>query len=349
MKIAQLGFYGTNTGDSAALYNIRKFFPKDTEWTSIHMESQGSARQPIYEIVNFFLDANVKYDMILVGGAGLVEGGKWNTATTGWKLPFNKQILDIISIPIVVFGVGFNFFRGMEKLNSEGKKNLSLLIDKAKLFSVRNDGSYEELMKAVKPSKYIYEIMDAGGMQDIELPQKSEMKIGCFNPTMNGGQCWDSRNVPLQELVEVIQSHKMKAHTHSPKAYCSAYRELDYIIPKDIFMNNLKEDFQRNIEIYNDVDFIVPMHQHGQLFSFGKNIPYISIASMEKMVNQDKKFGLEDYTVDTSLDNWVSILDEKITRLKTDANYLKRWYDIRTEKIDDIKIAFKHFCKKVIE
>ena len=56
------------------------------------MESQGSARQPIYEIVNFFLDANVKYDMILVGGAGLVEGGKWNTATTGWKLPFNKQI-----------------------------------------------------------------------------------------------------------------------------------------------------------------------------------------------------------------------------------------------------------------
>ena len=67
------------------------------------------------------------------------------------------------------------------------------------------------------------------------------------------------------------------------------------------------------------------------------------------MVNQDKKFGLEDYTVDTSLDNWVSILDEKITRLKTDVNYLKRWYDIRTEKIDDIKIAFKHFCKKVIE
>ena len=349
MKIAQLGFYGTNTGDSAALFNIRRYLPKDIEWTSIHMEAQGSARQPLYEIVNFFIDANNKYDMILVGGAGLVEGGKWNNSTTGWKLPFNKQILDIIEIPIVVFGVGFNFFRGMAKLSSEGKKNLSLLIDKAKLFSVRKDGSYEELMKAVTPSKYIYEIIDAGGMQEIELPEKKEMKIGCFNPTMNGGECWTSRNIPLKELIEVIQSHQMKAHTHGPKAYCAAYRQLDYIISEDKFMNNLKEDFQRNIEIYNDVDFVIPMHQHGQLFCFGKNIPYITIASMEKMLFQDKKLGLDEYSVDTSLDNWVSILDKKIIRLKTDEDYLKQWYTIRKVRIDKLRKDFKDFCRKVTE
>ena len=347
MKIAQMGFYGTNTGDNAALYNIRNYI--DAEWTDINMQDTANSNKSIPELVNLFIDINNKHDMIMVGGAGLIEGGVWNNTTTGWKLPFNKEILSVISVPIVVFGVGFNFFRGMSKLNDTGKKNLSLLIDKAKVFSVRNDGSYEELMDAVKPSKYIYEIMDAGGMQDVESPQKREMKVGCFNPTMNGGGPWESRNIPVDKLLPVIKSHKLKAHTHGHKAYCNEYKELDWLITKDEFKHNLKTYFQTNIEMYNQFDFVVPMHQHGQLFSFGKNIPYISIASMEKMVNQDKKFGLEDYTVDTSLDNWVSILDEKVTRLKTDANYLKRWYDIRTEKIDDIRIGFKHFCKKVIE
>ncbi len=347
MKIAQMGFYGTNTGDNAALYNIRNYI--DAEWTDINMQNTADSNKSIPELVNLFIDINNKHDMIMVGGAGLIEGGVWNNTTTGWKLPFNKEILSVISVPIVVFGVGFNFFRGMSKLNDTGKKNLSLLIDKAKIFSVRNDGSYEELMDAVKPSKYIYEIMDAGGMQDVESPQKRTMEIGCFNPTMNGGAPWTSRNISIDELLPVIKSHKLKAHTHGHKAYCNEYKELDWLITKDEFRHNLKTNFQTNIEMYEPFDFVVPMHQHGQLFSFGKNIPYISIASMEKMVNQDKKLGLEDYTVDTSLDNWVSILDEKVTRLKTDANYLKRWYDIRTEKIDDIRMAFKHFCKKVIE
>ena len=134
-----------------------------------------------------------------------------------------------ITLPIVVFGVGFNFFRGMSKLNNQGKENLNLLIDKAKLFSVRNDGSYEELMEAVNPSKQIYEILDAGGMQEVECKTKDKVKIGCFNPTMNGGKPWTSRNVNAESLVRTILSHEMKAHTHSPKAYCGVYSKLDFI------------------------------------------------------------------------------------------------------------------------
>lgn len=345
MKIAQMGFYTTNTGDNAALYNIRKYI--GAEWTNINMQEEANANKTIPELVNLFIDINNKYDMIMIGGAGLIEGGVWNNTSTGWKLPFNEQILSIISIPIVVFGVGFNFFRGMPKLNDLGKKHLGMLIKQAKLFSVRNDGSYEELMEAVTPSKKIYEIIDAGGMQETQCPIKSKMEIGCFNPTMNGGTCWTSRNIPLDALIKVITSHQMKAHTHGPKAYCGEYNNLDWILTRENFMDNLREDFQKNIEIYNDVDFVIPMHQHGQLFCYGKNIPYITIASMEKMVNQDKKLGLSDYSVDTSVDDWVPLLDEKINRLKTDATYLKKWYDIRSAKIDDLETEFRHFCRLV--
>lgn len=347
MKIAQMGFYGTNTGDSAALYNIRRYI--NGEWTSINMNGEANAYRSVPELINFFIDINTKYDLLLVGGAGLIEGGVWNNATTGWKLPFNKEILEMIAIPIVVFGVGFNFFRGMSKLNNQGKENLNLLIDKAKLFSVRNDGSYEELMEAVNPSKQIYEILDAGGLQEVECKTKDKVKIGCFNPTMNGGKPWTSRNVNAESLVRTILSHEMKAHTHSPKAYCGVYSKLDFIISQSELIDNLKGDFQKNIELYNQVDFIIPMHQHGQLFAYGKNIPYISIASMDKMVNQDKKLGLKDYSVDTSLDNWISILDEKIIRLKTDENYLKQWYSIRKEGIGTLRKDFKDFCEKVIK
>ena len=86
MKIAQMGFYSTNTGDSAALYNIRRYI--DGEWTSINMNGEANAYRSVPELINFFIDINTKYDLLLVGGAGLIEGGVWNNATTGWKLPY---------------------------------------------------------------------------------------------------------------------------------------------------------------------------------------------------------------------------------------------------------------------
>ena len=69
------------------------------------------------------------------------------------------------------------------------------------------------------------------------------------------------------------------------------------------------------VNLYDNFDYVVPMHGHGQLIAYGKNIPYISIAGQEKMSELDKKLGLEDYCVDTKKNDCEKILDEKLNKL----------------------------------
>ena len=56
MKIAQMGFYSTNTGDNAALYNIREYI--DADWTNINMQEEANASKSIPELVNLFIRPN---------------------------------------------------------------------------------------------------------------------------------------------------------------------------------------------------------------------------------------------------------------------------------------------------
>ena len=73
-----------------------------------------------------------KYDALVVGGGGLVEshGYDFNTAyehkgvpSTHYKLPFNKEILESIGIPVFFAGVGINYFRGKEGFTDRALKS----------------------------------------------------------------------------------------------------------------------------------------------------------------------------------------------------------------------------------
>ena len=140
IKITQMGYFGTNVGDSVALFNLRPYIEKyvsaEIQWSELNLKNLVITKNnnKIKNIIEFFKKINKDYDILLIGGAGLIEGWKYNDNITSWKLPFNEEILNVISIPIIVFGIGLNFWRNQEKLNNTGKKNLQLLIEKSKFF-----------------------------------------------------------------------------------------------------------------------------------------------------------------------------------------------------------------------
>ncbi len=188
IKICHMASYNKNIGDNAAIYNIRNWFKTNSSlpvsWSSLDMNEFYSKKNSISFSKDFFKKANKKFDAIFIGGGGLIEGHLYNQNHTGWKLPFNHEILELIDIPLFAIGLGVNYFRGCEHLSGDGKKNLNLLVNKATRFSVRNDGSQEILEKYGIVSR---EIPDPGLIfHSSSIKQrKVVLKSAFFQPAKN--------------------------------------------------------------------------------------------------------------------------------------------------------------------
>ena len=71
MKILQLGSYGQNIGDELALQTIRNHLPSHWKWINWSFRDILSANQ-----IN-------KYNMLIIGGGGLIEGDTWGVEKGG--------------------------------------------------------------------------------------------------------------------------------------------------------------------------------------------------------------------------------------------------------------------------
>ena len=105
------------------------------------------------------------------------------------------------------------------------------------------------------------------------------------------------------------------------------------------------------------------MRGHGQLVTIGLNIPCIYFSTQDKLYDYSYKNGFMDYTVDIhpheDLDpnvlnqeqivNKFNELQAKTFDLRTNKEYLAKWYDIRDNVVKSSKLKFDKFCLKVID
>jgi len=300
-----------------------------------------------------FRSVNKQADCLFIGGAGLIEDGP--KYATGWKLPFNDQILREINIPIIVFAVGLNFHRGQGDLSKTAFKNLCLLIKKSAYFSVRNDGSYEKLkglFNRYNGDKSLFakvkEIPDAGlifnpNEQNKRLPRLSpEHCRKIFNPTWSPKPELrnNSRRLHLLYTNTPVRARIAEQYyffPHTRKDYCKQ-------ITKFGFHSDFKEfidtsNLGQSLSHYDYFDLMFGLHAHAQLICIGKNIPCISYSSVDKIADFVKKHDLEEFNIEPEGKNKKEIakefldMDDKFTH---DASFLKSWY----EKRDGLVVKF---------
>jgi polysaccharide pyruvyl transferase WcaK-like protein len=364
MRIAQLAAYHINVGDNIAAFNIRRkinaLVDHEISWVGANILELLRSGNNIKLSVNFFKGISKDCDMLIIGGGGLIEGNPKRKYQTGYKLPFDQRILDEIDIPIVVCGVGVNFFRTAEResIGPKGLANLKILIDRCEHFSVRNDGSYE-ILKKYFPDVHIDEIPDPGLLFGTEYPQKqSPLQRAFFQPAWNqGGSIIKSRNLTQENLRlirDMIKRHDMSVIPHCSKDYKFPIGDKSrFLWPLSDFYAMAKYDreidpsFLKVFEAYQEFDYGVVMRGHGQLCSIGLNIPAIYLATQNKVSDFSKKHNFEDYTVDTMDKNWAAELEDKIDSLKNDETYLNDWYEIRGKNMQIYEKQFEDFCKKV--
>ena len=354
MKIGHLGAYNFNLGDNVAIYNIRKVFEKfnkNIEWINIHIGDLW--HKDISYIKNFF--KKQKIDGLIIGGGGLIET-EYDSQKTNWKLPFNKEILDVINYPMFFVGVGINLFRGKrQEFRKVAYKNLKYCLDKSVYFSLRNDGSLEKLKKMKNYGieldfNKIEVIPDPGLIYNFEQIKKEIKNNGVFQPAFNGDSITLKRfnNMNnLDKLMNFISQKKLKIFPHTHKDYKYFKNTKNFIIPqKKIFEEVKFNNTYKTVKKYFNYNFSIAMRGHGQLIAIGLNIPSIYFSTQDKVLDFSMLNGFEDYNVDILEDDWLNKLEFKYNKLLTDKNYLEKWYEIRNKKMKLFRIDFDAYIKK---
>lgn len=333
MKALHIGAFNRNVGDNIALLNARKSIEKiaNVEWVGLDIQELWNckSKECIVDKINSKAQ-NAKF--ILVGGGGLIEGPGYEYTATKYKLPFTKVILDKIGIPVITYGVGFNEFRGKEGFNKLAAEHLKETIDTCLLFSVRNDGSKEKIIKYVdvNPDKIIV-VPDPGLLYLESLKIESKTKIEKFglqpawntNKKLNENRFINSKN--LTKFTDFFVRYTSIPHT--PKDF----RYFRSVVDESIFDSKYKklQNTYKFLEYYKNFDCVVSLRGHGQLITIGANIPGLYLSTQDKVKDFSLLNNFHSFNVDIKEVDWLEKTKSKIDKFKTDKNYLEEWYDVR--------------------
>mgnify|MGYP003963031409 FL=1 len=358
MRIAHFGAYGINIGDNIALKNVRRgiedSFTHPISWTSINILDFHAQKNNIEFCKSEFKRISKEHDLFIIGGGGLLEGGVYNSGfATGYKLPFTSETLEYLTIPIVVFGVGVNYFRLVDGFTPLGAEEVKGLIEKSLLFSVRNDGSKEAISSLVgDTSTVIYEVPDPGLLYIKESEDKETIdpeKI-LFQPAWNGDHRVLAgrfiRDINILEISKFVKQNKLPIIPHSPKDYNFSGLPQEQFITSTSEFKSLAtlENVYNFTDRYSDFSAVIAMRGHGQLISIGANVPSLYLSTQDKVTNFSKKNGFEDYNIDILEYDWVGKLESLYHKIIQDPQYITRWHKIRLNCITKCRQDFKEYC-----
>lgn len=292
---------------------------------------------------------NAKADLLLVGGGGMVFHRPEDDSHSGWQFNVRQEDLDDIKVPLVIYGIGFNQFyyddHGFEpRLNG----HLRATQDKAALFSVRNRGTFDELVsRGLDPARM--EVIPDPGMfvppSPIELPGigEDEFKLGL---NWAGDRAhhrfpdpWQTtRNAVIEALCQAILrlfdtlgGGKLIFIPHlsdidsevAPlfeerlgKVFYNVETELPYIYPPSQAQVPFLAD------IYRQMDLVIGMRGHANIIPLGMNTPFIGFGShnknhffLDEVGEPENMISLQDYpngcSSDEMFDAIMRVIDDK--------------------------------------
>ena len=143
----------SNTGDTMLSQCVRKVFEKYL----------GSKKWKIFPVTEEVTDRSLTHinqsKLLVIGGGGLFIADTNKNSISGWQWPISKEQLNVIKAPIIVFSVGYNYFRGQE-VPQLFKDNLVALVQKSSFIGLRNTGSVnaiKELLPLELKGKIVYQ------------------------------------------------------------------------------------------------------------------------------------------------------------------------------------------------
>jgi len=352
MKILHTYCLNYNIGDYAlgigAKNLLRKFLDVDL---IAETNLQGTVFNEYY--INEVVNKN--YDLLVIGGGGIIHGSHW---PNGWFWLIEKDLIKTIRIPFIVYGAGYNYFKGEQPIPQRGVDHLKETVKHAAYFSVRNDGSLERLKD--QTGILAKEVPDPGfyaGL-NIEYPRPTGdnyvlIQLANDKPEYRFNS-QEKKNQFILAMRKIIKDLSSKYKViFAPHVFedISLSKEVIRNIPNcEVwpFGNFAFDHIDKALAYYKYAEFVIAMRGHAQIIPISFNTPTISLENHDKNRGLMEGFGLIDYNVDILDDDFEFKVSSIINAFQKNKNMLLSSYQQLNHKLmgDSIN-AFKTIKKAV--
>ncbi len=237
-------------------------------------------------------------DVCIVGGGGLFLPDTNENTVSGWQWAISKEQLKSVECPILIFGVGYNYFKG-QTASELFIDNLKCLLDKSSFVGLRNKGSIEAIRKIIPSSlheKIVYQPCPTTLIRKIfNIPKKKKTNNIAVNIAFDrcDRRFGNRKESILRQIAKGIKAIQQLGYNIFYIAHISM--DLEFIryldeVGCEYKTINLEHSFPAKVyHTYNLMDMVIGMRGHAQMIPFGLNCEIISLSTHDKM-----KWFLED-------------------------------------------------------
>ncbi len=320
--IYHVGAWSGNFGDSVIKQSIRNCLQKlsadELEFRYINCQKTEFTTDLIHLI-------NAEGNLLIVGGGGLIFYRPQDNSKSGWQWNIDISLIDTFRVPIVVYGIGYNQFAyDPSDFLPITNAHLQKTVQRAALFSVRNSGTRNELIKRGCDGRKIEVIPDSAMFAEakaIQIPKldQTKLKIGVNWTTDREDQtfpapyvenknkfvetCCDLLNYAIREKNAQIFYLGHMSYEFD-KDIIEAFRKK--LIAEPIVIDEvLREIYPPSderagylVDVYRQMDIVLGMRGHANILAFGQNTPFIGLGSHRKIRYFLEDIGREVYFFD---------------------------------------------------
>lgn len=350
LRVLHVATHGHNIGDGALVAGMHATLAEDlgTTLQVTPLDVLGCKLRGRRDMltVDEAWELRGRIDLVLVGGGGLIEGGKGNYLS-GLNFNFDPALIDRLDVPWVFYALGFNQFRHTYFFHR--RRLLEVLQRSARhgvLFSVRNDGSRQRLERLLGHQPHVVSIPDPGLYVPTRARRLPELAAGRPNllvqlagdrssERLGGATRRLARTLrgrdPLRNLARVLTDLVDRRGVHlllcphllADVSVLGAFLEA---LPRRVARESCTlgpvfngaqaaPDF---FEAYRQADLVIGMRGHSAICAVGLGTPFIGLGSHDKVEGFLSEVGLPGRCVDLEADPTLSALPALLERALSD-------------------------------
>ncbi|MBV9420677.1 MAG: polysaccharide pyruvyl transferase family protein [Alphaproteobacteria bacterium] len=249
---------------------------------------------------------------VLVGGGGAFLSDTNANAISGWQWAISKEQVGQLRVPLALFALGYNRFRGQAPFDARFADNVAAIVEKAFFAGLRNRGSIAALRSYLPENlaaKLVYQPCPTTVLSFLRLGAAA--RTTARQPVLALNAAFDrsalrfgaSRQRTLRGLAMVAKaagddgwSIKVLCHQLDDAQITPALREAGV----QFSLTHLAgQSAHRTIAAYRAVDLAIGIRGHAQTIAFGLGVPIISVVTHNKLQWFLDDIGHPDWGVET--------------------------------------------------
>jgi 2-polyprenyl-3-methyl-5-hydroxy-6-metoxy-1,4-benzoquinol methylase len=356
LKIAHVGLHvNGNAGDTLLFPAVRWLFQKEVSPTSFTLIP---LHRPVTQEI---IDQINQQDALVIGGGGLFLRDTNPNNKSGWQWGCSLELLEQIKVPIILFAVGYNRFRGQEDFSPVFEENIKLLIEKSIFVGIRNRGSIEALKSYLPKSlqgKIHYQPCPTTILKHFypDLPEHNKKS----KPILAVNIAFDRHHLRFGKQEDRIlwsmadaflelerQGWQIKLFNHMPTdSEARFWFRKRGLFAEEVNIGGVPP--QSILQEYSQPTITVGMRGHAQMIPFGLHRPIYSLISHDKLQFFLDDIEHSDWGVEVQDSNLSEKLVKDISEMYANLHEIETQLELAQNKLWEITLQNIQMFKGLI-